>query len=391
MKKKQNRDFKNVWIAGIGSFFTDISSEMIYPLIPIFLTVQLGVGASVVGLIEGVAESTASVLKVFSGYLSDLVGKRKKLAISGYSLSAVGKLLLYVSVVWPMVLLSRFVDRFGKGIRTAPRDALISESVSKKERGKAFGLHRAMDTLGAAAGVLISIVILTYAGKNYPIRNIFLFSLIPAVMGIGFLLFLRETGKGKPEEKPGLSWSVLNVRLKLFLLVTLVFTLGNSSDQFLILKAKNLGASITGILAMYFVYNIVYGLTSYPAGKLSDIFSRKRLIVPGYFFYGLVYILAARSNIPGGFYLIFALYGLYMGLTYGVEKALISDISPPDIKASALGLQATIVGLGLFPASLIAGFLWDYIGISAPFYFGAVMSFLAAIAMWIVLSIPVKQ
>ncbi|MBC7320587.1 MFS transporter [bacterium] len=375
----------NVIILGIVSLLTDISTEMVYPLIPLYLTSKLGASPAIVGLIEGVAESTASLLRVFSGYISDMIGKRKPLAILGYGSSTLGKFFLYLSNTWGLVFVGRWIDRFGKGIRTAPRDALIADSTDPTRRGRAFGLHRTMDTFGAVLGILLAYYFFTRFSGDY--SRVFLYSLIPAFIGVLALFFVREAKKidKKSASKPSLKWSLLDRRLKGFLIVTLIFTLGNSSNQFLLLRAKNLGFDTATVLLLYLAYNLVYMAFAYPAGRLSDRIGRKRLIVVGYLFYGLVYLGFAIVKNQSTVWLLFALYGIYIGLTEGVQKALISDIAPVDIRATLIGLHATLEGIGLLPASFIAGLLWNNISASAPFYFGGLMGIISAIGMMLVL------
>jgi len=270
----------NVIVTGIASFLTDISTEMVYPLIPLYLA-ALGAPPAILGVIEGFAESTASVLKVFSGWFSDMLRRRKPVAIAGYAGSTIGKVLLYISHGWGLVFAGRMVDRVGKGIRVAPRDALIADSTPEGKRGKAFGLHRAMDTLGAATGVAISIWLVSTLGHNLAPRDyqrIFLFSLVPAALGVAALLFIRERRKvAAARELPRLSWKCLPAKLKWFLFVVTLFALGNSSNQFLLLRAKNLGMSVLTVLAAYLLYNAVYSILSYPFGHLSDRNGRTRL------------------------------------------------------------------------------------------------------------------
>ena len=376
----------NIIILGITSLMTDISSEMIYPLLPIFLVTTLGASTALLGFIEGVAESLASLLKVFSGYFSDKFKARKPLTILGYATSSFGKIFLIIAKSWGYVLAGRIVDRFGKGIRTAPRDALIAESAGKGARGAAFGLHRAMDTAGAIIGVIAAYILLTRFKGN--IRSIFLWSLIPAFLGVSFLFLAREKKAqetASKKERPKLRWSALDKRLKLFLIFTFLFTLGNSSNQFLLLRANNLGGSVPQVILFYLVYNIVYGLVSYPASYLSDKIGRKKLLVLGYFFYGLVYLCFAVNTTLANLWVLFGLYGLYIGFTEGVEKAFISDIAPEHLRATTIGLHATLVGIGLFPASLLAGLLWKFFGASAPFYFGGIVGVVSSIGLWFIL------
>lgn len=396
----------NIIILGITSLLTDISSEMVYPLIAVYLS-SLGATPAIIGLIEGIAESLASLLKVFSGHFSDKIKRRKPFAIFGYSFSGIGKFLLYISTSWHYVLFARIFDRLGKGIRTAPRDALIAESSQEGKKGKAFGLHRTMDTIGAASGVLLAYFFMTAWHGSY--KTVFLWSVVPAAMGVAVLFFVREktrinTDKTKchsePREKrdklreeslptrPFTSFRVtasnfrtLDKKLKYFLLIALLFTLGNSSNQFLFLRSKNLGFSAANIILLYLVYNIVYAFVSYPAGIISDRIGRKKILVIGYFFYGLVYFGFAFASAKLSIWILFALYGLYIGLTEGIEKAFVSDVAPTDKKATIIGLHATIVGIGLFPASFLAGVLWTQLGPTAPFVMGGITGILSAVLL----------
>lgn len=385
-KKTGRSVLKNVVILGLASLLTDISSEMIYPLLPFFLAVSLGATPAVIGVIEGVAESLASLLKVFSGYISDRLAARKPIAILGYSLSAVAKILFFLASSWTWVLWGRVGDRFGKGVRTAPRDALIADSAPEDQRGRAFGLHRAMDTLGAAAGVMAAFFLVEKYQGDF--RPVFMASLLPAALGVLVLLAVREVRRetGFSGRAPlNLRWSALDPGLKKFLLVVFLFALGNSSNQFLLLRAHQLGYSTSGALLLYLAFNLVHSLSAYPAGVLSDRMGRKNLLVAGYLFYGLVYL--AMAYVPGGgwVWLVFALYGLYSGLTEGVEKALVSDLAPAGQRATLLGLHATLVGIGLLPSSMIAGLLWDSFGPRSAFLFGGCTGILAAAGMVAVL------
>ncbi len=381
----------NIILLGITSLLTDISSEMVYPILPIYLVVTLGASPAILGLIEGIAESLASLLKIFSGYFSDKIKSRKPFAIIGYASSTLGKFFLYISNSWSYVLFARVIDRFGKGVRTAPRDALIADSSEKGRRGRAFGLHRAMDTVGATIGVTLAYFLITRFKGN--LKTIFLFSLFPAFLGVFFLFFVREkkTQKEASFEKSAAGpriagkWRALDKRLKLFLIFTFIFTLGNSSNQFLLLRAKNLGSSIPGVLLFYLIYNIIYALVAYPASRLSDKIGRRKLLVLGYLFYGLVYFGFALNSSLNMCWFLFGFYGLYTGLTEGVEKALVSDIAPDNLRATVIGLHATLVGIGLFPASLFAGMLWKFLGPASAFYFGGIMGMFASAGLWFVL------
>lgn len=375
----------NIVILGLVSLLTDISSEMVYPLLPLYLTARLGASPTIVGLIEGIAESLASLLKVFSGYISDSLGKRKPLALLGYSSSTIGKFFLYVSTSWGWVLAGRITDRFGKGIRTAPRDALIADSSMEERKGQAYGIHRALDTLGASIGIILAYYFFTSYSGDY--TSVFLFSLIPAIMGI-FLLFTVKERSNEPRIRRGellLQWKGLEVRLKLFFLFTFLFTLGNSSNQFLLLRASHLGFDPSVVILLYLFYNIIYTLMSYPFGALSDKIGRKWLLVGGYIFYGLVYFSFATVENSAYLWMLFGVYGLYVASTEGVEKALVADMAPTEIRATLMGLHSTLVGIGLLPASLIAGILWDSLGVKAPFFFGGAMGCISALGLAIIL------
>ena len=378
----------NTIITGITSLLTDVSSEMVYPLVPLYLAL-IGAPPAALGLIEGFAESAASILKVFSGWFSDRVGRRKPLALAGYAGASVGKLLLYVSTGWGMVFAGRMVDRFGKGLRTAPRDALIADSTGAGKRGRAFGLHRAMDTLGAAVGVGIAILLLDRGGAGMTragFQRVFLLALIPAALGAFVLLFARETKPAGPARaRPRLSWRGLSPRLRMFLLVVGLFALGNSSNMFLLLRARDLGFTAVTVLTLYLVYNTSYGVLCYPLGRLADHIGKKKLLVAGYFFYGLVYLGFALLRWTWAPWLLFALYGVYSALTEGVEKALVADIAPAEQRATFIGLHSTLVGIGLLPASLLAGALWSLWGPTAPFLFGGGLGLAAAVGLALVL------
>jgi MFS family permease len=385
----------NVIILGLASFLTDISSEMVYPLLPLFLTsARIGASPAIVGIIEGLAESTASLIRVFSGYFSDRLGARKPVAIVGYAASTVGKFFLYIAASWQIVLVGRLSDRFGKGIRTAPRDALIADSTPPEKRGAAYGLHRALDSSGAVIGVILAYVLFVSVREDF--SAIFLFSLIPAALGVVVLFLAREKRAAARQDfrslpnfaslpvpwwqNLGARWHALDRKLKAFLILIFVFTLGNSSNQFLVLRAKNLGYSDATAILLYLAYNVTYALVSYPAGRLSDRIGRKTLLVAGYLTYGLVYFAFALAT-PGALWFLFPIYGLYIALTEGVEKALVSDLAPKDLRATLIGLHATFTGIGLLPASALAGVLWNVFGASAPFYFGGAMGVLAAVGL----------
>jgi len=376
---------RNIWAVSLTSFLMDISSEMVLNLIPLFLANVLGVGGTVIGAIEGVAESVASLLRVFSGYISDRLRRRKWLAVLGYGISALAKPFFYLAGSWWHVALARWADRVGKGIRTAPRDALVADSIDPGNRGLAFGLHRAADTAGAFLGILGALSAVYFTQGASPLlqagtfRTIVLISLVPAVLAVLSLAFLARDPKPKGSSPgPALRFSGLGRPFLLFLLLVGLFELGNSADAFLALRAQTLGANVLGILGMLAVFNLVYSLVSTPAGALSDRIPRKTLIVAGWFFYALVYFAIGFARQSWHMWVLYGAYGLYYGVAYGTARALIADIVPVELRGTAYGAYATVVGLMAFPASLLAGVLWDAFGPSAPFFLGGSLALIAS-------------
>ena len=360
--------------------FNDVASEMVYPIIPIFLTAVLGAPVAIVGVIEGVAEATANLLKVFSGWLSDWLRRRKGFVAGGYLLSALAKLLLSVALSWHVVLTARFIDRFGKGVRTAARDALIADSAGPHERGAAFGLHRALDTVGAVVGPIIALLLLQLWSGNYP--RIFLVAAIPAFLGVALLFVgVKEPPHDSipPRVPITLRLSQFGKPFRLFLLASVVFSLGNSSDAFLILRSQSLGFSVTGTVLLYVAFNVVYSLLSYPLGSLSDRLGMRSLLTFSFFLFSLVY--AGFGFAPEGWYLwiFFIAYGVYMAMSEGISKAYIANLVPAEVKGTAIGLFATVTGLTTFFSSVLAGILWNELGAHAPFYFGAGLSLAAGL------------
>jgi MFS family permease len=398
-EKKQSRVRnlpRNVWVVTLTSFLTDISSEMLVNLIPFFLANVLGVRTAVIGLIDGIAETTASLMKILSGNLSDRLGKRKWLTVAGYSLSAVAKPLLYFASSWGWVLGVRFADRVGKGIRTAPRDALIADSINKEQRGLAFGLHRAGDTAGAFLGLGIAAAIIwltqsqTVLLSSDTFKLIVLVSIVPAVLAILVLALgaVEVTGAGTGGEKTRFSLEGMDKRFKSFLLVVVLFTLGNSSDAFILLRGQERGLSVLQVMGMALTFNLLYTLFAGPLGAWSDKVGRRRLILGGWVTYGLVYLGFAFANAGWQVWTLFALYGLYYAATEGVAKALVADLVPESQRGTAYGLFNAAIGITALPASLIAGLLWQGAGMwggfgpAAPFLFGACMALLAGLAFW---------
>lgn len=385
---------RNVWAVSLTSFFMDISSEMIINILPLFLSNVLGIRTSIIGLIEGVAEATASLLKVFSGWLSDKVHARKWMAVVGYGISALAKPLFYFTNTWGGVAGVRWADRVGKGIRTAPRDALVADSISKEQRGLAFGFHRAADTGGAVLGLLIALLVVWLTQKNGLLLNrgtfqtLVLISIIPGILAVVALAFgTRDVAVTGTHERPRISFRDLGKPFLVFMIIVGVFDLGNSSDAFLVLRAQERGLSVVGVLGMLVTFNAVYTLVSAPAGDLSDRIGRRRVIVGGWLVYALIYLGFAIAGKGWHIWGLYALYGIYYGLAYGTTKAMVADIVPEALRGTAYGTYNAILGLLDFPASVIAGILWQGVGTwtgfgpSAPFYFGGAMALLAAILM----------
>ena len=370
---------KNVFVLGLVSFFNDVASEMIYPIVPIFLTSVLQAPASIVGLIEGIAESTASLLKAFSGWFSDKFKKRKIFITGGYSLSTFAKLIIGLAKTWPFVLIGRFIDRFGKGIRTSTRDALIAESSDEATRGRAFGFHRALDTLGAVIGPLAAIFLINFLGDN--LRPIFFFAFIPGVIAILLLIIFVKEKRVETTKTvlPKFSLKNLSPSFKVFLICSIIFAIGNSSDTFLILKAKSLGLTTTLAILAYALFNLFYAVFSTPAGILSDKIGPRKLLFVGFILFALIYFLFGINQSSVFIWPLFIFYGFYMALTEGVGKAYVSLIGEKEMMATSLGVYQMAVGISTFFASLIAGLLWTYVDSRMPFIFGGIMAAIAAI------------
>jgi len=376
---------RNVFVLSLVSLCTDVSSEMIYPLVPLFLTGVLGAPATVVGLIEGLAEATANVLKLVSGRVTDRRGRHRAWVFAGYGLSALAKPLLALATIWPLVLLARLVDRVGKGTRGTPRDALIAASSDPAQRGRAFGFHRSVDTVGAVIGPLAGVGLLAVTAQNF--RLVFLLAALPAIIGVSLIGRVREPALPvAPVATGGAQSPAFNYRdaprpYRAFLGIGLLFALGNSSDTFLILRAHNLGLGTLATVLAYAVYNVVYAAVGWPAGILSDRLGRRGIIVAGFALFALVY---GGMGVATGTLVVwplFALYGLYIALTDGVTKAYITDLVPADHRGGALGLYAATTGLMALVSSLLAGLLWDHVSPSAPFYLGGITALAAAVAV----------
>ncbi len=367
---------------GAVSFCADVSSEMVYPLNPIFLTQVLRAPAWTVGLIEGVAESVASILKLYSGWLSDRVGRRKPFTVGGYALSALAKPLIAFAGVWGHVLGARFLDRVGKGLRTAPRDALITESSPPAQRGRAFGFHRSMDTLGAVLGPLLGYIFLL----RYPdqIRKLYLFAFIPGLLGVLVLgFFVRERAKARDTAKraPIFSFAQLSSEYRRYLLVVALFSFGNSSDAFLLLRAQNMGVELRHLLLLYALFNVVEAVLGYSAGGLSDRVGRRPLMVAGYFVFALVYLGFAIFHSAVAAWILFPIYGLYYTLTQGTQRALAADLAHPDRRGAEMGAFHMVVGLAALPASVFAGWLYARVSPASPFFLGSVTAAAAGLLL----------
>lgn len=386
---------RNVWAVSLTSFFMDISSEMVINILPLFLSNVLGVKTSIIGIIEGVAEATASILKVFSGWLSDKLGGRKWIAVAGYAISAIAKPFFYIANSWGMVAGVRWADRVGKGVRTAPRDALVADSIEPEQRGIAFGFHRAADTGGAVLGILIAALAVWLAQSNNldlgasTFRTVVLISLVPAFLAVlSLAVGARDIKKGEKTKAPKITFKGLGKPFLVFMVIVGIFDLGNSSDAFLVLRAQERGMSVLGILIMLAVFNLVYTVVATPAGALSDRVGRKKVIIGGWLVYALIYLGFALAQKTWHIWALYVAYGLYYGLAYGTAKAMVADLVKPELRGMAYGTYNAILGIIDFPASLIAGLLWQGaggwrgFGPSAPFLFGSGLAFIAAILMF---------
>lgn len=387
---------RNVWAVSLTSFFMDVSSEMVINVLPLFLSNVLGVRTNIIGLIEGIAEATASILKLFSGWLSDRMRMRKWLAVIGYGFSAVSKPFFYIASSWELIAGVRWADRVGKGIRTAPRDALVADSVTEKTRGLAFGFHRASDTAGAFLGLLIAAGVVWWAQTSQVLmslktfRVLVLISLLPALLAVLSLIFGAQDVQVKDQRPaPKFAFRALGRPFMIFIFIVGVFTLGNSADAFLTLRAQNSGMSVVGILLMLVAFNLVYSLISTPAGSLSDRIGRRRLIIGGWLVYAAIYLGFGLAASAWQFFVLYMIYGVYYGMAYGTTNAMIADLVPDQLRGTAYGTYNAVVGLLAFPASLIAGILWQGVGswegfgAPAPFLFGAALAFLAALMMFL--------
>ena len=372
-----------VWALGWVSFFTDVSTEIVYPLLPIFLTTTLGASMAFVGLVEGIAETTASLLKIASGWWSDRVQKRKPLMIAGYGLSALTRPLIAIAMTGGQVLGARFIDRIGKGIRTVPRDALLAASVPAEKRGAAFGVQKAMDNAGAVFGPLIAWIMLQWFTSDY--RVLFWIAVIPMIGAMGCLIFgtrdqampvVTTEAKTQPPFH-------LTPAFKSYLGTVLLFTLGNSSDAFLLLRAQAVGVPVSSLPLLWMALNLVKTASSYPAGVLSDRLGRRGLIIGGWCVYAVVYLGFGLATQPWHIWALFLAYGLFYGMTESAERALVADFYPDAQRGRAYGSFNFITGIGALPASLLMGWLWTMFGPLVAFGTGGALALCAAIGFGI--------
>ncbi len=375
-----------VFTLGIVSFFMDVSSEMIHPLIPLFLNNVLSASKISIGLIEGIAESTASILKVFSGWLSDRWRKRKPLVFWGYTLSVASRLILAMATTWAMVLIYRFFDRFGKGVRTSPRDALIADSVETKVLGRSFGFHRAMDTLGAVIGPLLAFTLLSLSSQN--IRLVFWLSIIPGIFAIlTIALFVKERTDKKSEIKKVISLfsgiKEFDKRFKYFLFVVMLFTFGKVPEAFLILRAQELGVSIALIPVIYLVFNTITATLSMPMGIVADRIGKRRIILISYILSGVVYIGFALSTSAIYVWVLFITYGIFVSINEGVQRAFVATLIDKDLKGTGYGIYHTGIGLSALPGGIIAGILYQSYGPPVMFIFSTTISFISSLLLYI--------
>lgn len=370
---------KNAFFTGLTSFFTDTSTKMVYSVMPLFL-LSIGASKTTISLIEGIAESTASLLKAISGYWSDKIGKNKPFMIIGYGITAIITPLYALARIPIQILFFRFFERIGKGLRAAPRDSLISGSIKKNEAGKTFGFQKAMDNSGAIVGPLIAFLLLSIFPLNY--SYIFLLATIPAILGVlTIIIFIKEAKAEKKETTNKISLKLLPKKFYFFLIIIFVFTLGNSADALLLVKTSETGIDKSYIPFVYMIFNTVSVLLAIPIGKLSDRIGREKLIILGFIVYAIVYYFFGRFNSINVFIFLFMLYGFYSALTDGSQKAMISDIVSKDLKGTGFGIYHAVLGITLLPASLIAGLLYDKVNSNAPFYFGSIMALIATILM----------
>lgn len=374
-----------VIILGLVSFFNDMASEMIYPIVPIFLTTVLHTSIPIVGFIEGFVEALASISKYIFGAYSDYLQKRKVFVTVGYSFAAISKILIGIAFGWPMVLFARIIDRLGKGLRTAARDSLLLENTTPENKGYIFGFHRAFDSLGAVFGPLLALVILYFLKNN--VRQVFFVALIPSVIAIVLLvIFVKEKKAMITQEKKKfvrISFSNMNSKLKLFMLISFIFAAGNSSDAFLLLNAKNLGLTTTMVVLMYVLYNVSQTIFATPAGILADKFGARKVFAGGLLVFSLVYLFFGLINSPFLLWFLFPIYGVYIAATDGISKAYLSEFIQKKESGSYFGAYYSLNAIGSFLASIVGGFLWQFVNPHITFLYGSFMAFAAFIILMV--------
>jgi MFS family permease len=373
---------QTVVLLGLVSLFTDLSSEMIYPLLPVFLATVLGAGPQALGIIEGVAESTASLLKLFSGYWSDRVRRRKPLVVLGYSLASCVRPLVALAGSWPVVLVIRFTDRLGKGLRTSPRDALIADAVEPARRGEAYGVQRAMDHAGAVAGPLVAAALLKLAGV--PLRTVFLLAAVPAVVVVVLVLSLKEQSRAVAPTVPGqgpAGASGFDRGFLTLLAAVLLFALGNSSDAFILLRLADTGVAPAVVALLWSAFHVVKMVSTYLGGRLSDRVGRRGMVLAGWASYAVVYLAFALVQGAVAVTVTFFCYGIYFGLTEPVERAWVAELVGADRRGAAFGLYHGVVGLGALPASVLFGAVWKLWGAPSAFLMGAGLAAAASLLL----------
>jgi len=381
---------RDTFLLALSSLFADVSTEMLYPVLPVFLTQVLHASGSIVGLVDGLAQATQNIVQGFSGAISDRLQRRKPVALAGYLLAAFAKPLMGLATVWQALFAARLIDRTGAGMRSAPRDALVASSVAEADRGRAFGLEGLGDNAGAFLGPLVALLLLY--GVRVELRSVFYLAVIPGLLAVLMVVLVRE----RPVEvaakaRIDVNWRRLPVRYWKYLLATAVFAAGTSSNAFLILRTRDTGVSLEATILIYAAFNLVAALVSYPAGALSDRFGRRDLLLAAFTVFFVTYLGFALTLSVALIGALFVLYGLYQGIFRAVGKALAADLVPQELRASGVGWYSTTVGLLQLLASVVAGLLWDRIGHPAVFYFGAIFAVAGAVALVILVPADARR